>query len=84
MTALLPCPHCGGEACEALGMCRDKPWKYAECTQCGALAELNYWNRRAPVCVDDVMAERVWSNLPDNASRADVRAALEAALRGTP
>lgn len=88
MTDLLPCPFCGGEACEALGMSGDKPWKYAECIQCGSLAELNYWNRRAPLAVDDAMVERAWNictlGFPENGfvgvDKLTLRAALEAAM----
>lgn len=48
--ALLPCPFCGSaEVSASVGQTGDgEPWRYIECESCGASAEPDEWNKRAP------------------------------------
>lgn len=77
MTALLPCPFCGGAPYENGDM--------VYCQDCSAEAFTAEWNRRAPVAIDDAMVERAhdYLNRVDRVmvDRSNVRAALEAAMR---
>lgn len=57
---LLPCPFCGGRASLSEGMNGDgAPFQYIECDECAAMAELEWWNRRARhgMSANEVMRE---------------------------
>lgn len=62
ISELKPCPFCGSEnVSESTGDMGGKPWKYIECIDCSAMAELKMWNQRAGLRTGSVTSDAVIS-----------------------